>query len=167
VGDFYRHIDPGLSGAQEDNFVVVARHLILATRAPGWRAERFMPGTEALDLETGEELLPQQVVERAGFVQTDLLGYGPLAGLAPLADETWPQYQLRVFGAAMDSPLEGWLFSSVWWRTDPSAVGAAMRLLYVLDYGVPGDWQYILHGMATSDYLDDGFLWDRVDLLPD
>lgn len=163
----YRHIDPELSVEQQRNFVQLARHLVLATREPGWRPDRFFPGRPALDLETGDELSPQEVAARAGLVQTDLLGYAPLAGLAPLADETWQQYQLRVLGAAMDSPLEGWLFSQVWWRTDPTALGAAMRLAYVLDYGVPGDWQYIIHGMAESDYLDNSFLWERIGLWPE
>jgi hypothetical protein len=38
--------------------------------------------------------------------------------------------------------------------------------VYVLDYGVPGDWIEIVEGRARSDYMENGFLWDRVGLAP-
>jgi hypothetical protein len=41
-----------------------------------------------------------------------------------------------------------------------------MRLMYVLDYGVPSDWEDIRDGRAQSDYLTNGLLWDRVGMMP-
>ena len=167
MGDLYVHIDPKLTDEQEGNFLRLARHLILASRAPDWVPENFQMGTTIYDLTTGDELKPADVSETSGPMLLDPLGHAVVAGIAPLPEESWIDYQTRVLGAPFDSPLEWWLLSSRWWHTDNTPVGAAMRLLYVLDYGVPHDHVLVSEGMAQSDYLDNSFLWDRVELLPE
>jgi len=38
--------------------------------------------------------------------------------------------------------------------------------MYVLDYGVPEDFAGIRAGQVASDYAENGFLWDRLDMVP-
>lgn len=164
--DLYRHIHPELSREQQENFVVLGRHLVMLV-AEGALYERaeFDVGETALDLMTGDALAPDQVSTHEGPLVCGVLGHAVRAGLKALPGEDWAAYQLRVLGVVSDSPLEDWLTSVFWRRTDGSAEGAAMRLMYVLDYGVPGDWEQILHGQAASDYLSNGFLWDRIGMM--
>lgn len=164
--DFYKHHHPALSREQQENFVALAKHLVLLV-VEGERYERaeFDISETALDLTTGDQLLPDQVGAHDGPLACGVLGHAVRAGLKALPGETWRDYQARVLGAEFDSPLEDWL-TSVWWRkTDGTADGAAMRLMYVLDYGVPGDFEAIRDGQAESDYLTNGFLWDRIGMM--
>lgn len=164
--DFYKHLHPALSKEQQENFVVLARHLVMLV-AEGERYERaeFDIGLTALDLMTGDELTPQQTAGHEGPLACGVLGHAVRAGIRALPNEDWLAYQVRVLGAERDSPLEDWLLSALWLGTDNTPDGAAMRLMYVLDYGVPGDWEAIIHGQAESDYLTNGFLWDRVGMM--
>jgi hypothetical protein len=164
--DFYKHIHPALTPEQQANYVVLGRHLVMLV-AEGELYERaeFDIGETAIDLMTGDWLEPEQLAAHDGPLACGVLGHAVRAGLKALTGETWLAYQERVLGAAFDSPLESWLVSALWLRTDSSADGAAMRLMYVLDYGVPGDWEQILHGQAESDYLSNGFLWDRIGMM--
>jgi hypothetical protein len=126
----------------------------------------FDMGYTAYDVMSGDDLAPDRVANHEGALLCGPLGHAPRAGLAALAGEAWLSYQTRILGAEKDSPLEDWLLSHAWIKSDNSPVGAAMRLMYVLDYGVPGDWMEIIEGHARSDYMENGFLWDRVGLAP-
>lgn len=162
----YRHIHPTLTREQQENFVALGRHLVLTATDPKHDAAEFDIGRNALDLTTGEDLTPEQVRSHDGPLACNLLGHAVRAGLRPLADEDWRGYQLRILGAEPDSPLEDWLLSWFWIHTDATAIGAALRLMYVLDYGVPGDFELIRDGRAESDYASNGFLWDRLGMMP-
>lgn len=164
--DFYKHHHPALTPEQQDNFVTLARHLVLTTQEAKYETADFGVTQTALDLLTGDDLEPYQVATHEGPLTCSVLGHGPRAGLHALPGEDWQAYQLRVFGAALDSPLEDWLFSGLWYSVDNTAIGAAMRLMYVLDYGVPADHEAIRDGLARSDYLSNGFLWDRLGMVP-
>lgn len=164
--DFYKHIHPELSREQQENFVRLGRHLVMTVDDPKYDTAEFDILYTALDLTTGDELQPDQVAAHPGPLTCSALGHGPRAGIAALPGEAWRDYQLRAYGAAFDSPLEDWLFSALWYTTDNTAVGAAMRMMYVLDYGVPGDWIQIMQGDKESDYLTNGFLWDRIGMIP-
>jgi len=163
--DLYKHIHPQLTREQQENFVRLGRHLVMTVDDPKYETADFNIMHTAMDLMTGDDLAPDQVSRHEGPLICSPLGHGPRAEIKALQGETWRDYQLRVFGAAFDSPLEDWLFSHAWAGTDDTAVGAAMRLMYVLDYGVPGNWEAIMHGQAESDYLDNGFLWDRIGMM--
>jgi hypothetical protein len=52
-------------------------------------------------------------------------------------------------------------------KTEPSPEGAALRIAYMLDYGVPHDYVEIAMGQAYTDYDSNGFLWEKLGLLPD
>lgn len=162
----YRHIHVQLTSEQTKNYVRLARHLVIASQSPGWDPTLFDMGYVAYDVMTGDFLEPESVADHQGALLCGPLGHGPRAGIAALTGETWLAYQIRVLGAEMDSPLEDWLLLHAWTKSDNSPIGAAMRLMYVLDYGVPGDWMDIVEGHAESDYMENGFLWDRVGLAP-
>ncbi len=163
--DFYKHLHPTLSREQQENYVRLARHLVAMTQDTKWESAAFDIGHMALDLMTGDELAPDQVAGHEGPLSCGLLGHALRAGLKAQPGEDWLAYQVRVLGAERDNPLEDWLTSHLWRCTDDTPVGAAMRLMYVLDYGVPGDFEAIREGRAESDYLDNGFLWDRIGMI--
>ena len=164
--DFYKHLHPALSKEQQENYVRLAKHLVLlVVEGALYERAEFDISETALCLMTGDWLQPEQVAAHDGPLACGVLGHGVRAGLKALPNEDWLAYQARVLGAAFDSPLESWIASALWRGTDGSAEGAAMRLMYVLDYGVPGDWEQILHGQAESDYLTNGFLWDRIGMM--
>ena len=164
--DLYRHIHPELTREQQGNYVALARHLVLAASEPNYESAEFGINYTALDLTTGDELQPDQVAAHDGPLACGPVGHAIRASIPVLPAEPWPAYQLRVLGAAFDSPLEDWLLSALWLGTDGTATGAALRLMYVLDYGVPEDFAGILAGQVASDYAWNGFLWDRLDMVP-
>ena len=163
---FYRHIHPALTRAQQENFVKLGRHLVLVATDPRHDVAEVDVRYTALDLATGDDLTPEQTAGHPGPLACNLLGHAARAGLKPLPGEGWPAYQLRMLGAEQDGPLEDWLLSVFWWKQDSTSIGAALRLMYVLDYGVPADFEQIRDGQATSDYLTNGFLWDRLGMVP-
>ncbi len=160
MSDRYVHLAPErLSASDQDNLVTLARHLILRAgeiAAAGGLA--FGPVDMA-----GFRPLPGELAAGAGKLPP--LAHAPLAGIAPLPGEDWPAYLLRVFGLRGGSPFMHWLQSDLWAKTEPSAVGAGLRIAYVLDYGVPHDHVEIAMGQAYTDYDGSGFLWERLDLL--
>jgi len=97
------------------------------------------------------------------------LAYGPPAGIVALPGEDWQDYCQRAFGIEIlpYDPFCLWLQSPLWARTEPSALGAALRIVYVLDLGVPHDHVEISMGQAWTDYDRSGFLWDKIDMVPD
>ena len=94
------------------------------------------------------------------------LAYGPFAGIAALPDESWIGYCLRAFDVRFNKPFIHWVQEGFWHQTERGAVGAALRIAYVMDYGIPHDYRDIARGNAGTDYDDDGFLWDRLKMLP-
>ena len=46
-------------------------------------------------------------------------------------------------------------------------MGAALRIAYALDYGVPHDHVEIAMGQAYADYDSNGFLWEKLSTYPD
>lgn len=62
-------------------------------------------------------------------------GHGPNAGVPPLPDETWEVYTDRAF--VDDAEPWSWCFSAMWVDVDNTAHGAAKRILWLLEKGVP------------------------------
>lgn len=72
-------------------------------------------------------------------------GHGPYAGIPKRTDERWAHYVYRCFLPDMaGNSLEVfyWLFSPIWANTDNTPQGAAKRIYYALEYGVPVDHGY-------------------------
>jgi len=78
-------------------------------------------------------------------------GHGPYASINKLPDETWPKYVTRQFG--LNGDYWTWAFGSEWRFTDNTASGAAKRIIYMLDNGLPGDWEVMITGRENLCYL--------------
>lgn len=75
------------------------------------------------------------------------VGHGPLASIAPMGDEDWFEYSTRAFvshdeeGCAWD-----WCFGYEWAAVDNTPHGAAARIRWFLERGVPDDFDEQLSG---------------------
>lgn len=90
------------------------------------------------------------------------VGHGPAAGIPPLLGESWMGYCLRAFGtstAGRNDTAWEWLFSSTWEMTDSTAKGAAARIRYFLDHGVPADYKYMQS--SDPDYDNDPEIYEQ------
>jgi hypothetical protein len=159
--DLYVHHHLKTNGAQEKNLIALARYLVTNSAAIDARQgllfglttmRRFRP-------------LPADIVG-APEIPMPPLAYGPLAGVAPKPGDDWRSYVARSFCIQFEQPFIHWLQAAPWQETEGSAMGAALRIAYVLDYGVPHDYREIAEGKAGTDYDDNGFLWDKLDMLP-
>lgn len=77
-------------------------------------------------------------------------GHGPLAGIPPVAGETWAEYSYRAFvyeGAEWD-----WFFGADWTNTDNTAHGAAERIEWFLANDLPDDAEDQRWGHAPLCY---------------
>lgn len=63
------------------------------------------------------------------------IGHGPLAGIARGEYEDWVSYARRVFTCSRVAHY--WLFAGGWARVDNTKRGAALRIIYALQFGVP------------------------------
>lgn len=64
-----------------------------------------------------------------------LLGHGPIAGIKPAEGDNWTIYALNRFGMDYWASMEWeWCFGTSW---PNNASDGALRLLYLLDYGIP------------------------------
>lgn len=80
-------------------------------------------------------------------------GHGPYAGIEKFATETWVEYVGRVFGLEWCTNECAWCFSPNWERTDNSATGAAKRILWLLDKGLPEQHEAQRRGDVPLCYL--------------
>lgn len=69
-------------------------------------------------------------------------GHGPRAGIKPRKNETWYSYSYRAF---IDGGNDGgdawyWVFSAGWTDYDNTVHGAAARIEYMLEVGLPDKW---------------------------
>jgi hypothetical protein len=78
------------------------------------------------------------------------VGYGPAAGL-PISEadaNDWLSYGRRVFGISPGSETWGWLFSGAWAWKDNTPVGAARRIVHLVEHGLPENAEQQRRGMA-------------------
>ncbi|MDH7796400.1 MULTISPECIES: hypothetical protein [unclassified Beijerinckia] len=105
--------------------------------ATGTTACRFDMGSFCRD-EYGDDLAP--LVHECGTVAC-AAGHGPAAGIEPIKkDESWTTYVRRHFGLSLFSDEGMWLFSGSWERSDNTPEGAARRIYWLLDEGLPSNW---------------------------
>lgn len=83
-------------------------------------------------------------------------GFGPAAGVPALPDESWDGYIKRAFGVGSVGVSHDaiFLFNAHWAMTDNTAEGAALRIRYALDYGVPNNTADQMLGRAYLCYRD-------------
>lgn len=65
------------------------------------------------------------------------LGHAPFFGFEKSSDEYWLKYCKRHFGVSLNDDKWDWLFSSCWARVDNTRLGAAKRIQYLIDNGLP------------------------------
>jgi hypothetical protein len=98
------------------------------------------------DLEDIDELAskrPQEFLANCGTVAC-AIGHGPAAGIRRYrtdidcdGDFDWDEYSERVFGCISDNEVFEYLFDSNWCHNDNTHYGAAARIRYYLENGVP------------------------------
>lgn len=83
------------------------------------------------------------------------LGHFPAAGIEPLKGEYWHSYEYRVTGlSGFESKPWDWCFGPEWKRTDNTPQGAGKRILWLLDKGLPEDWEEQQSGTSQLCYVD-------------
>lgn len=68
------------------------------------------------------------------------VGHGPAAGMKPLHNQSWETYSSYAFGLIAYSDEWGWCFDPEWAATDNTPEGAAARINWLLDHGLPDRW---------------------------
>lgn len=158
MSDRYVHTAPERITAQDhDNLVTLGRHLALNAQAIADAGGLVFGHVDM----TGFDPQPAQI-ER--IVPLPPLAHGPFAGIRAEPGDDWPSYLKRCFGLTMGSPFMHWLQSDLWAKTEPTPVGAALRIGYALDYGVPHNHVEIALGQAHTDYDSNGFVWEKLKL---
>lgn len=164
VSDRYEHHFHEQTVEQYDNLLTLARYLVVNAGKIDAAGGLLFDRAYMLDFEP----MPEGIAAHPPAAMPPL-AYGPLAGIVALPGEDWQDYCQRAFGIEIRpyDPFCLWLQSPLWARTEPSALGAGLRIVYVLDLGVPHDHVEISMGQAWTDYDDSGFLWDKLDMVPD
>jgi hypothetical protein len=83
------------------------------------------------------------------------LGYFPMFVPAKKG-EIWDDYTDRVTGMGWDGQKNAWMwcFSTYWAGIDNTPQGAARRILYVLNNGLPDDWWEQVNGDAPYMFAE-------------
>lgn len=72
------------------------------------------------------------------------VGHGPFAGIPKFEYENWWDYCSRQFGVGAnfeESEAFDWMFSLYWVGVDNTPKGAAKRIMWFLEKGVPENWR--------------------------
>lgn len=89
---------------------------------------------------------PADVVNVCGSICC-AVGHGPSAGIAPLqTDDNWFTYSRRtLLDFDEENDAWSWCFDDLWANRDNTPEGAACRIEYLLDVGLPENWRHQLH----------------------
>jgi hypothetical protein len=80
-------------------------------------------------------------------------GHGPAAGIPiPEGCTSWWQYCDSVFGATFAGAHYQWCFAAEWKDVDNTPQGAAQRIYWLLEHGVPEDRYLQMNGRAPLCY---------------
>ena len=77
-------------------------------------------------------------VENCGTVGC-AAGHGPSLGIKVKKGEGWTDYSRRVFTHGNSRTFK-WCFHQLWADCDNTPQGAALRIFYMLDFGIPEDF---------------------------
>lgn len=80
------------------------------------------------------------------------VGHGPGAGIKPLKSEGWFDYSSRCFITDIESEAWDWCFHGRWSVVDNTAHGAAARIEYMLNHGLPDSAWKQRQGRAPRSY---------------
>lgn len=96
---------------------------------------------------------PHELGHQCGTVAC-ALGHAPyVKGLpVPLYDEFWGDYCERVLGIDSVSFEWDWCFDANWVYKDNTPQGAAKRIKYLVEKGLPDNWYEQLNGRAELCY---------------
>lgn len=81
-----------------------------------------------------------------------LVGHGPLAGIKSMPGEFWRDYSHRVFLSSRDE--WNWCFNQTWFLVDNTPSGGAKRILWLLEFGLPENWEAQMDGRSPLCYRD-------------
>lgn len=161
-----------LTQLQRDNLLVLANFLERAVPPPNFDMSDFLNFQESEFNEgdyDSEDYIPNidkpsvvAIPEIYNYCGTTAcaVGHGPLAGIPPTKNETWSEYSIRNFGAGWNTDEENkqhlfeWCFSGGWNYKDNTPYGAAARIKWFLELGIPDDYQYQLDGEEPLCYED-------------
>jgi hypothetical protein len=81
------------------------------------------------------------------------VGFGPFFGIRKFDGETWHRYAGRCFIDKSENHFEfAWCFSAFWSRTDNTPEGASKRITWLLEKGLPKDWEEQMDGQSPMCY---------------
>ncbi|MBD9544288.1 hypothetical protein IB276_33115 [Ensifer sp. ENS04] len=114
--------------------------------------DAFNMGSYSLD-EDGEKIDPN--VSECGAVAC-AVGHAPNAGLPVLLSDgnDWVTYSRRVFGLAPGEEPWKWCFAGSWEWRDNTPAGAAKRIRYLVEHGVPENAELQRIGMAPYIFAE-------------
>ena len=81
-----------------------------------------------------------------------VIGHMTYAGFEKFENEKWLKYSERIFGINSPSKEWSWCFCGYWSSTDNTPEGAAGRIEWMLEHGVPDNWIDQMHGIAPLCY---------------
>lgn len=95
-----------------------------------------------------------QVINRCGFAAC-AAGHGPAAGIKPQslqAESEWNAYVSESFSES--AKAIDFLFGGCWSDSDNTVKGAASRIYYALQHGIPADYYEQIEGEAPLCYTE-------------
>lgn len=90
-----------------------------------------------------------------------ILGWCPfIEGLEPMLSDYekmrgfpfWERYSDRIFDFTTQDDIWDYLFHSDWELVDDTPIGAAKRLRYIVEFGLPETWETELKGDSLLSY---------------
>lgn len=101
-----------------------------------------------------EEYFPCKIQYTHCSTSACAVGHAPyVEGLPkPEVDESWVGYSVRIFGLVSSSYEWEWCFSGEWADADNTPHGAAKRILWLLEHGLPEDFHEQLYGDSPLCY---------------
>ncbi len=140
-----RHEKPDLTSNQRRNLRKLAAYLLNGLKA------RFDMGriTDDDDFASTGSCIHEDNRTECGAVGC-AMGHGPYAGIPKRKSESWWAYADRQF--TNYTRASDWCFHGCWADVDKTAKGAARRILYMLDKGIPENWYEQMDGTEPLTY---------------
>lgn len=80
------------------------------------------------------------------------VGFAPFFGIKKVKTESWADFCKRVFGLDKSKAEFRWLFFGSWSEIDNTPEGASKRISWLLDKGLPPDFENQMVGKAPLCY---------------